>query len=63
MDKNICQYKLFVILIANNIFHHIRQPCEHNIPLSVADISKMTLGVVYDQRFIINIIICYKDPH
>ena len=45
------------------ILKDIEQPCNHNIPLSAADILKMTLGVMYDQRFIINIGICHNDPH
>ena len=63
MDKNICRQNLFVISISNNIFHHILQPCDHNFPLPGADIITMTLGVMYDQRFIINIVICHKDLH
>ena len=51
-DTNIKQY-----------FHHILQPCDHDFPLSGADIIKITLGVMYDQRFIINIVICHKDLH
>ena len=46
-----------------NIFHHILQSCDRNFPQHRADIIKMTLGVMYDQRFIINIVICHKDPH
>ena len=47
------------------IFHtfHILQPYDHNIPLSADDNQKMTLGVMHYQRFIINIVICHKDPH
>ena len=42
-----------------NIFHHILQSGDLNIPLPGADIIKITLGVMYDQRFIINIVICH----
>ena len=57
------KWKLFVIPISSgNIFHHILQLCDNNIPLS-ADVLKMTLRVMYGQRFIINIVICHKDPH
>ena len=59
MDKNICQWNLFVIPIWNNIFHHILQSCDHNCPLPGAGIIKMTLGVMYGQKFIINIAFCH----
>ena len=62
MGKNICQ-KMFVMPISGYTLHHILQTCDHNFPLSADDNLKMTLGVMYDQRFIINIVICHKDPH
>ena len=46
-----------------NIFHLILLPCDDNFPLPGADIIKMTLGVMYDQIFIINIVICHAVPH
>ena len=63
MGKYICQWKLFVIPISSYILHHTLQPCDHNIPLSADDNLKMTLGVRNRQRFIINIVICHKNPH
>ena len=52
--------KLFVVPISSYILHHTPQPCDNYIPLSADDNSKMTLGVMHDQRFIINIVICQK---
>ena len=47
----------------NQYFHHILQSCDHNLPLSAAGILKITLGVMYDQRLIINNVIYHKDSH
>ena len=49
--------------MSSYILHQTLQPCDHNIPLSADDSSKMTLGVIQDQRFIINIVFCHKDSH
>ena len=51
------------IKISSYILHHTLPPCDHNIPPSADNNSQMTLGVMHDQRFIINIAICHKDPH
>ena len=61
--KEYMSIKLFVIPISSYIWHHTLQPCDHNIPLSADYNSKMTLWVIHDQRFIINIVICHEDPH
>ena len=49
--------------MSSYILHHTLQPCGHNIPLSAVDNSRKTLGVMHDQKFIIDIVICHKDPH
>ena len=58
-----CQNKLFVMPMSSNTFQHILQSFDNDIPLYAADILKLTLWAIYDQRFIINITVCHKDPH
>ena len=58
VNKNVCDtnIKQYLSPYSTNF-------CNHNIPLCAADVLKMTPGVMYDQKFITDVVFCQEGPH